>query len=67
VRSLFCSAGDIALSVWISNSIFYGQIAQVGYSTYEKLGLYEEGYPVLLKRINSTTLEIIKSVLQLCH
>jgi len=67
VRSLFWSASDIAESASISDGNLYLEMAITALSVYEKLGPYGEGYPISVKRINSTAVEMIKNLAQKIH
>ena len=62
VRSLFWSAHDIALSAWISDATLYLEMAITAIFVYEELGPYGEGYPISVKRINATAVEMIKEI-----
>jgi len=64
VRSLFWSADDIAESAWISDGTLYLEMEITAHFVYNELGPYSEGYPISVKRINSTAVEMIKDLTQ---
>jgi hypothetical protein len=64
VRYLSLSAYEIAESAWISDGTFYLEMVHAASYVCSGLGTYTEGYPISVKRINSTAVEMIKDLAQ---
>jgi len=63
-RSLLQTASDIASSAESSDGTFLWQISYTSIYVSDELGPYGEGYPLLVKLINSTAVEMIKNLAQ---